>query len=56
MTAQEIFDKAAVGILTQKEKSINGLTCLYRGSMGRSVQLDFVLMTLNINRRWKGTA
>jgi len=43
MTAQEIFDKAAVGLLTQKEKSINGLTCLYRGFNGKKCAAGFCI-------------
>jgi len=34
LTNQEIFDKVAKHLLTQKEKSSRGSSCLYRGSDG----------------------
>jgi hypothetical protein len=60
MTAQEIFDKAAVGLLTQKAKSYlvnpDGHTkiglALIEERMVKNVQLDFVLRILSIRKVW----
>ena len=34
LTQQEIFDKVAVHLLTQNDKSVDGATCLYHGPFG----------------------
>ena len=50
MTAQEIFDKAAVGLLTQKAKSYlvnpdghENRTCAYRGANGKKCAAGFCI-------------
>lgn len=50
MTAQEIFDKAAVGLLTQKAKSYlvnpdghESRTCAYRGANGKKCAAGFCI-------------
>ena len=51
MTAQEIFDKAAVGLLTQKAKSYlvnpddgtESSTCAYRGANGKKCAAGFCI-------------
>lgn len=47
LTAQEVFDKAAVGLLTQKKKSedpsTGGNGCLYRGPNGTKCAVGFCI-------------
>ena len=50
MTAQEIFDKAAVGLLTQKAKSYlvnpdghESMVCAYRGANGKKCAAGFCI-------------
>ena len=50
MTAQEIFDKSAVGLLTQKAKSYlvnpdghESMVCAYRGAYGKKCAAGFCI-------------
>lgn len=56
MTAQEIFDKVTIHLLTQGEPSVNEATssCMYRGDGGRMCAVGVLIPDHAYDRRMEG--